>query len=112
LFGWVKEWPIDIRDGKQYIIFYSLTCDHCETLLWSHFEFPEFPTTLVAIPQSTDGFNYDGAFDNPCYDCKTTELRIGADWIIGTPLVVALENGIVLCATENEDYEAPACLIH
>ncbi len=112
LFSWVQEWPIDIREGKQYVIFYSLTCDHCESLLWSHFEFPEFPTTLVAIPQSTDGFNYDGAFNNPCYDCNTTELRIGADWIIGTPLVVALENGIVKCATENEEYEAPACLIH
>ena len=112
LFDWVKEWPTDIRQGKQYIIFYSLTCDHCEALLWEYFEFPAFPTTLVAIPQSTDGFNYDGAFDNPCQDCQKTELRIGVDWIIGAPLVVALENGIVKCATENEEYEAPACLIH
>ncbi|MBC8201231.1 MAG: hypothetical protein H8E86_04220 [Planctomycetes bacterium] len=112
LFGWVKEWPIAIDEGKQYVIFYSLTCDHCEALLWEHFEFPTIPTTLVAIPQSTDGFNYDGAFDNPCLDCQKTELRIGTDWIIGSPLVVALENGIVKCATENEEYEAPACLIH
>ncbi|MGY8753892.1 MAG: hypothetical protein ACKVIO_08355 [Phycisphaerales bacterium] len=112
LIGWVKEWPHDISEGKQYIIFYSLTCDHCEALLWEYFEFPTVPTTLVAIPQSTDGFNYDGAFENPCYDCDKTELRIGADWIIGTPLVIALDNGIITCATENEDYEAPACLIH
>ncbi|MBT5366275.1 MAG: hypothetical protein HOL14_07100 [Phycisphaerae bacterium] len=112
LFSWVKEWPHDISDGKQYVIFYSLTCDHCEALLWEYFEFLTVPTTLVAIPQSTDGFNYDGAFENPCMDCDTTELLIGTDWIIGTPLLVAIDNGIVKCATENENYEAPACLVH
>jgi hypothetical protein len=112
LFDWVKEWPHDIREGKQYVIFYSLTCDHCEALLWAHFEFPTIPTTLVAIPQSTDSFNYDGSFENPCLDCSTTELLLGTDWIIGTPLLVAIENGVVICATENENYEAPSCLIH
>jgi hypothetical protein len=111
LFSWVKEWPQDIQSGKQYVIFYSLTCDHCEALLYAYFEFPTIPTTLVAIPESTEGFNYDGAFENPCYDCAKTELAIGPDWIIGTPLLVAIENGIVKCATENEKYEEPVCLI-
>ncbi len=111
LFSWVTKWPHDIHDGKQYIIFYSLTCDHCEALLYSHFEFPTTPTTLVAIPESTEGFNRDGAFENPCFDCYKTELPVGPDWIVGTPLVVAIENGIVKCATENEDYEAPTCLM-
>jgi hypothetical protein len=111
LFSWVTKWPHDIHDGKQYIIFYSLTCDHCEALLYSHFEFPTTPTTLVAIPESTEEFNYDGAFENPCFDCYKTELPVGPDWIVGTPLVVAIENGIVKCATENEDYEAPTCLM-
>jgi|JYMV01.1.fsa_nt_gi hypothetical protein len=114
LFSWVKEWPHNIHDGKQYVIFYSLTCDHCEALFYAYFEFPTTPTTpttLVAIPESTDGFNVDGAFDNPCHDCAKTELAIGPDWIIGTPMVVAIENGIVKCVIENEDYEAPTCLI-
>ena len=111
LFAWVTKWPQDIYEGKQYVIFYSLTCDHCEALLYEFFEFPEVPTTLVAIPQSPDGFNYDGAFENPCFDCQKTELAVGPDWIIGAPLVVALENGVIMCATENEEYEAPACLI-
>lgn len=111
LFEWVKEWPHDIHTGKQYVVFYSLTCDHCEALFYNHFEFPTTPTTLVAIPESTDGFNYDGAFDNPCFDCAKTELPVGPDWIIGTPLVVAIDNGIVKCAVENEDSEAPICLM-
>ena len=101
----------DLHVGKQYVVFYSLTCDHCEALMYAYFEFPTIPTTLVAIPQSTAGFNYDGAFENPCFDCNKTELKVGPDWIIGSPLVVALENGVIRCVTENEDYEAPACLI-
>ena len=111
LFTWVKEWPSDIHSGKQYVIFYSLTCDHCEALFYAYFEFPTIPTTLVAVPESRDGFNYDGAFENPCDGCNKTELRIGSDWIIGTPLLIAIENGIVKCAVENEDYEVPVCLI-
>jgi hypothetical protein len=111
LFSWVNEWPSDIRVGKQYVIFYSTTCDHCEALLYAFFEFPKFPTTIVAIPQSIEPVNYENSFENPCFDCAKTELSNGPDWIIGTPLVIAIENGIVQCATENEDYEVPTCLI-
>ena len=75
LFDWVTSWPQDLHVGKQYVVFYSLTCDHCEALMYAYFEFPTIPTTLVAIPQSTAGFNYDGAFENPCFDCNKTELK-------------------------------------
>ncbi len=111
LFSWV-DWPKDIHDGKQYVIFFGRTCDHCEALLYMHFEFDlRVPTTLVAIPDAKDGFNDEGAFENPCFDCLETELPIGVDWIIGTPMVVAIENGTVRCAVEGEDSEVPACLI-
>ena len=53
----------------------------------------------------------ESGFDNPCFDCDETELPIGVDWIIGTPLVVAIENGIIKCAVENEEAETPICLI-
>jgi hypothetical protein len=112
LFSFVEHWPHDLREGKQYVIFYGRNCDHCEQLLYMHFEFDlRAPTTLVAIPESIDGFIGDDAFDNPCFDCDVTELPIGVDWIIGTPLVVAIENGIIKCAVENEEAETPICLI-
>ena len=111
LFGWVTRWPHDIHDGKQYVIFYAKTCDHCQNLLFEHFSFDvRIPTTLVAIPEAKDGFFTEGLLENPCGDCKETELPIGVDWIIGTPLVVAIENGVVQCANENEEYENPQCL--
>ena len=111
LFSWVSSWPYDIHEGKQYVIFYARTCDHCQSLLYEHFSFDvRIPTTLVAIPEAKDGFFTEGLLENPCFDCKETELPIGVDWIIGTPLVVAIENGIVKCANENEEYESPQCL--
>jgi hypothetical protein len=112
VFAWVENWPHDIREGKQYVIFYGRNCDHCEELLYRHFEVDlRAPTTLVAIPESIDGFFGEGEFENPCFDCDVTELQIGVDWIIGTPLVVAIENGIIKCAIENEEAETPVCLI-
>ena len=112
VFTWVENWPHDIGEGKQYVIFYGRSCDHCEELLYMHFEFDlRAPTTLVAIPESIDGFFEEGEFENPCFNCDLTELPIGVDWIIGTPLLVAIENGIVKCATENEATEIPVCLI-
>ncbi len=112
LFGWVASWPHDIHSGKQFVIFYAKTCDHCQSLLYEHFSLGlRFPTTLVAIPEAKEGFFTEGLLDNPCFDCDEAELPIGVDWIIGTPLVIAVENGIVKCAKENEEYENPQCLI-
>ena len=111
LFSWV-QWPEDIHQGKQYIIFYGRSCDHCEALLYMHFEFDlRAPTTLVAIPEAKDGFIGDSEFNNPCMECSETELPIGVDWIIGTPMVIAVEDGIIRCAIEGEESENPACLI-
>jgi hypothetical protein len=112
MFSFVENWPHDLSEGKQYVIFYGRNCDHCEQLLYMHFEFDlRTPTTIVAIPESIDGFIGESGFDNPCFDCAVTELPIGVDWIIGTPLVVAIENGIIKCAVENEEAETPICLI-
>ena len=112
VFSFVESWPHDLSEGKQYVIFYGRNCDHCEALLYMHFEFDlRAPTTIVAIPESIEGFIGEGAFENPCFDCDETELPIGVDWIIGTPLVVAIENGIIKCAVENEEAETPICLI-
>ncbi len=111
LHGWVASWPADITTGQQYVIFYGRACEHCEALLYSHFGMgARVPTTLVAVPETANGFLEDGQLDHPCFDCAETRLVFGVDWIITTPLVIALEDGIVRCAVEGEDPESPACL--
>ena len=46
-----------------------------------------------------------------CVGCEDRELPVGTEWIMTTPIVVALDYGNVLCAKEGEDPETPECLI-
>ena len=68
------------------------------------------PTTLIAIPERTDGFNTEGELENPCIDCAEMELPVGVDWLMTPPIVVAVDEGRVVCAQEAEDTFDPQCL--
>lgn len=101
-----------LQSGRQYLIFYSRTCDHCQMLLEMHFGFGSpVPTTLVAVPENKSGFATDGLLDQPCMDCRELELPVGCEWLLTPPLVLALEDGVVKCAKEAEDSDVPECLI-
>jgi len=108
---WVNDLPESIDQGQQYLIFYSRTCEHCFELLMEHFSFdPPAPTTLVAVPESVDGFQVEGTLENPCLDCLERELPVGVDWLLTPPVVIAIEDGVVTCAQEAEDAVMPQCL--
>ena len=109
--AWVNRHPADITKGKRYVIFYNPTCDHCYDLLKKYFaaELP-VPTTVIAIPEYKTHFERQGRYGMPCTKCEKIQLQFGCDWIIGPPLVVALEDGIVKCAVEAEDVDEPQCL--
>ncbi|MHC5023493.1 MAG: hypothetical protein ACYTGG_06220 [Planctomycetota bacterium] len=112
---YMKAWPADLDTGRRYIIFYSRTCDHCMELLENYFfDPPPAPTLLVAIPERKDGFDTGAELEMIyCRECvEHAELPIGSEWIITSPIVVALEDGIVTCAQEG-GYDTPPedCLI-
>lgn len=112
LIQYIPDLPETIHEGRQYMIFFSKTCDHCQMLLEFHFAFGEVaPTTLVAIPESKSGFETEGLLDQPCLDCTELELPVGTDWLMTPPVLVAIEDGVVQCAKEAEDSEAPECLL-
>ncbi|MCH2136926.1 MAG: hypothetical protein MK101_10145 [Phycisphaerales bacterium] len=112
LVKWTPGLPADLDEGRRYLIYYSRTCEHCHELLLSHFEFDlPAPTTIIAIPESADGFTEDGQLDNPCLECgDELQLPVGVDWLITPPVVIAIEDGVVQCAQEAEDAFDPACL--
>jgi hypothetical protein len=111
LLTWIPNLPESIDNGKQYIILYSRTCEHCYELLLEHFSYdPPAPTTLVAIPEMANGFLDNDQIENPCLDCLELELPVGVDWLITPPVVIAIENGIITCAQEGEDAMMPQCL--
>ena len=112
LVNYVDGLADSLQDGQQYLIFYSQTCDHCQMLLELHFGFGSpVPTTIVAVPEHKGGFEPEGALEQPCMDCRELELPAGCDWLMTPPLMLALDNGVVACAKEAEDSEAPECLI-
>ena len=111
LITYLPDLPDTIDDGRQYLIFYSRTCDHCQMLLEMYFGFgTPVPTTLVAIPESKSGFSTEGTLDNPCADCALLELPVGTDWLMTPPILIAIEDGVVQCAKEGEDSEMPECM--
>ncbi|MEM7245988.1 MAG: hypothetical protein AAF533_11640 [Acidobacteriota bacterium] len=108
------DWPADLDVGPRYVVFYSKSCDHCRDLLESHFDGQRaVPAVLVAIPEERTGFAPERWLDvHFCEDCvEQRELPPGTEWIVAPPLVVAIEDGEVLCATEAVDPLDPSCLI-
>jgi hypothetical protein len=108
----LAQQPKDINIGRRYVIFYGPTCEHCYELLTIHFRgaLPA-PTTVIAIPQFKDRWETEGVFQMRCTECEQLELRLGCDYLIEPPLVIALENGVVQCAVETDDADDPKCLI-
>jgi hypothetical protein len=110
----VDGWPADLNNGPQYFILYSRTCDHCQALLDLFFASPPpAPTTIVAIPETQEGFETTGILEHHCQGCLELELPTGTTWMMTPPLVVALQNGVVQCAAEAVDpnEELPQCLV-
>ena len=111
LFQWIPGLMNRVGTGQHYIVLYSRTCEHCQELLLEHFSMAlPAPTTLIAIPERTDGFNTEGELENPCIDCAEMELPVGVDWLMTPPIVVAVDEGRVVCAQEAEDTFDPQCL--
>ncbi|MFM7052843.1 MAG: MauE/DoxX family redox-associated membrane protein [Planctomycetota bacterium] len=92
--------PADLLSGRWIVIYYREDCDHCHDLLSAYFT-GKLPvrTLLVAIPD-TDPAN---ALDNPCDDCVKATLIKGPNYVIGTPVVVAINDGAIECVIENVD---------
>lgn len=112
LFPYLSGLPDDIFSGQHYLIFFSRTCDHCQALLLDHFAFHmPVPTTVVAVPENKDHFETQGILEQPCETCLELELPVGCEWILTPPLLLAVENGEIVCVKEGADTMEPECLI-
>ena len=107
----MAQWPADVDSGRRYIVFYQGTCEHCHELLESHYSGElSIPTTAIRIPEKRDGFEVRGTHHMPCSKCEMLQLPTGCDWVITTPILMALENGVVICAKEGDEPLDPECL--
>jgi glutaredoxin len=101
--------PADFQSGRWIVVFYREDCDHCHELLGTYFT-GKLPvrTLAVAIPDADP----NALLDNPCDECVKVSLLKGPNYVIQTPVVLAVNDGIVECVVENaEDMQAlEACL--
>lgn len=101
--------PPKFLEGRWIVVFYREDCDHCNDLLMTYFSGAlKFPTLTVAIPDADPA----ASMPNPCDACSKLSMIKGPNYVIGTPVVLAINNGIIECVVEDvEDMTAlEACL--
>ena len=96
--------PANLEQGLWIVMFYRKDCDHCHEVLEKYFmvKLPA-PTLLISIPDT----NPAAELPNPCADCIDTSFIKGPEYVVGTPILLSIENGIVkrVC-TDSENRES------
>ena len=84
--------PANLEQGRWIVMFYRKDCDHCHEVLEKYFmvKLPA-PTLLISIPDT----NPAAELPNPCADCIDTSFIKGPEYVVGTPILLSIENGIV-----------------
>ena len=92
--------PADFLKGRWIIVFYREDCDHCHEMLMTYFT-GKLPvrTLALAIPDTDPA----SALDNPCDECVKMSLVKGPNYVIGTPVVLAIQDGVVECVVDNAE---------
>ncbi|RLS62784.1 MAG: hypothetical protein DWH97_11130 [Planctomycetota bacterium] len=101
--------PADFLTGRWIVIFFREDCEHCHELLSTYFTGKlSVRTMTIAIPDA-DPNNIN---QNPCDACAKLSMIKGPNYVIGTPVVLAINDGVVECVIEDaEDMAAlEACM--
>ncbi len=100
--------PPGFDTGTWYVVFYRKDCDHCHDLLERFFTGPlSIPTLAIATPERSGFPDPLDVLPMPCTECVIRSLPIGPDYVMQTPVVVRVQDGIVECAAEGVDAAAP-----
>jgi hypothetical protein len=74
-------------------------CEHCHELLNSYFSGPlTTPTTTIAIPDATGEL-----LENPCNECGKATFPKGITYVLSTPVLLTVEDGVVIGVCTNSD---------
>lgn len=112
LFRLMARWPKDMDEGKRYVVFYSRTCEHCETMFYDDLTGPlDAAVVAVEIPFDRTQRHGPGAWSLPWQGPPPTvemlELPLGCSYVVTPPIALTIENGLVTCAVEGDH---KACL--
>ena len=95
--------PSNLEQGRWIVMIFRKDCEHCHEVLQTHFmvKLPA-PTLLISIPDT----NPASELPNPCSDCIETAFIKGPEYVVGTPILLSLENGIVKRVCINSEDRA------
>ena len=95
--------PDGIDQDRFHLVFYRSDCEHCHALLDDFFSGPlSTPTIAVKIP---DG-DANADLGMPCDECLLHELPAGTQYVVTTPVLLTIQDGVVIAACENTDDQA------
>jgi hypothetical protein len=91
--------PANLNVGRHHIVFMRDDCDHCHELLNSYFSGPlTTPTTSISIPDATGEL-----LENPCSECGKATLPKGINYVLSTPVLLTVEDGVVVGVCMNSE---------
>ncbi len=96
--------PASINTGTWFVMFYREDCEHCHELLQKYFSGPlNTPTLTIAIPDTDPA----ASLEMPCSECQQRKLFKGPDYVLTTPVLLKVVDGIVtIVVTDPEDHAA------
>jgi len=95
--------PPWIDTDRLHVVLYRADCDHCHELLENHFSGPlDTPVLAVEVPDTDPA----GALPMPCEDCLLHTLPEGPTYVFATPVLMTVENGVVIAVCEQTDDDA------
>jgi hypothetical protein len=104
----VSDELADWNEGVRLIVFHRADCVECKQLQDKVFrQSAPYPTTFVLVPSSSGGNQLP--YTPPCSNCVYVGVKRGPKWIIQTPLIVRLVDGIVVCTSNGGSGEV-SCL--
>lgn len=109
LFRLMDTFPEGLDSGKRYVTFYQRTCDHCEAMFYEDIAVNAelaAMTSAIEIPQDKTVMTGEGAWPLPDgIACELLELPLGPTYVVTSPLVLRIEDGVVTCVEEGDHRE-------
>ncbi|MSR28088.1 MAG: hypothetical protein EXS03_00740 [Phycisphaerales bacterium] len=98
------EPPASLNQGTWFVLFYRMDCEHCHELMQARFTGPlDVPILAIAIPDTDPAAH----LEMPCEVCQLRTLVKGPEYVLTTPVLMRVENGVVTrLATDPEDHDA------
>jgi len=84
--------PDSINTGSWIVMLYREDCDHCHEILLNHFSGNlAIPVLAIAIPDTDPA----AALEMPCSNCQLRKLVKGPDYVLTTPVLLRLQDGVI-----------------